>query len=46
MGLSAEQRKQIEEILKSHGYTDYKWVEPKKIVVLQRFLPYQLTNQD
>ena len=35
MGLSAEQCKQVEEIIKSHGYTDYKWIEPKKIVVSQ-----------
>ena len=35
MGLSSEQRKQVEEIYKSHGYTDYTWVEPKKIVVSQ-----------
>lgn len=35
MGLSSEQRKQVEEIIKSHGYTDCKWVEPKKIVVSQ-----------
>lgn len=35
MGLSTEQYKQIEEIMKSHGYTDYKWTKPQKIVVSQ-----------
>ena len=35
MGLSTEQRKQIEDIIKSNGYTDFKWIEPKKIVVSQ-----------
>ena len=35
MGLSVEQRKQVEEIINSNGYNDYKWIEPKKIVVSQ-----------
>ncbi len=33
MWLSSARRKQVEEIFKSHGYIDYKWVETKKIVV-------------
>lgn len=35
MGLNTEQRKRIEDILKSHVYSDYKWINPKKIVVSQ-----------
>jgi predicted metal-binding protein len=35
MALNADQRKQVEEILHSHGYTDYRWIDPKRIVVSQ-----------
>jgi len=35
MGLKIEQRKQVEDIIKVHNYTDYKWIDPKKIVVSQ-----------
>ncbi len=35
MGLNIEHRKRVEEIIEAHGYTDYKWIEPKKIVVSQ-----------
>ncbi len=35
MSLDTEQRDQIENILKSHNYSDFKWIDPKKIVVSQ-----------
>jgi predicted metal-binding protein len=35
MGLSAEQHNQIDEIFRSHGYTDYKWIDPSGIIVAQ-----------
>ena len=35
MGINAKQQKQIDDILRSHKYTDYKWVDPKKIIVAQ-----------
>jgi len=35
MALNTEQRKQIEGILKSQEYSDYKWIDPKKIIVSQ-----------
>lgn len=35
MGLNTKQRKQIEAILKSNDYTDYKWIDAKKIIVSQ-----------
>jgi predicted metal-binding protein len=35
MGLSAEQHKKIDDILHSHGYSDYKWIDPKRIIVSQ-----------
>ncbi len=35
MGLSAKQQKQIDDILHSNDYTDYKWIDPQKIIVAQ-----------
>jgi predicted metal-binding protein len=35
MGLNADQHTQIDEILRSHGYTDYKWIDPTGIIVAQ-----------
>lgn len=35
MTLNAQQQKQIDEVLKSHGYTDYKWIDPQHIIVAQ-----------
>ena len=35
MTLNAQQQKQIDEVLKSHGYTDYKWIDPRHIIVAQ-----------
>jgi predicted metal-binding protein len=35
MGLTAEKRQTLDEIIKNSGYTDYKWIDPKKIIVSQ-----------
>jgi predicted metal-binding protein len=35
MGLSAKQQKQIDDILHSNDYTDYKWINPQQIIVAQ-----------
>ena len=35
MGLNAEKRKTLDAIIKEKGYTDFKWVDPKKFVVSQ-----------
>ena len=35
MSLSSEKRQTINEIFKARGYTDYKWIDPKKIIVAQ-----------
>ena len=35
MELSDKQQKQIDEILHSHDYSDYKWIDPKQIIVAQ-----------
>jgi len=35
MGLSANKRKILDGIFKAKGYTDYKWIDPKKIIVSQ-----------
>ena len=35
MGLSPQQHKQIDDTLHSHNYTDYKWIDPQKIIVAQ-----------
>jgi predicted metal-binding protein len=35
MGLTAEKRQTLESIFKKKGYTDYKWIDPKKIIVAQ-----------
>jgi predicted metal-binding protein len=35
MGLNTKQRKQIEDILKLNDYINYKWIDPKKIIVSQ-----------
>jgi len=35
MGLDLKQHQQIDTILQENGYTDYKWIEPKQIVVSQ-----------
>lgn len=34
-GSSSDHYKQVDAILQSHGYTDYKWVDPKRIIVAQ-----------
>jgi len=36
MGLSTKQQKRIDDIFHSYDYTDYKWIDPLKIVVAQR----------
>jgi len=28
-------RKELEEMLKRHGHDDYKWIDPKSVVVAQ-----------
>ncbi len=35
MSLTAGQRSQVDAILKEKGYTDYRWIDPRKIVVAQ-----------
>ena len=35
MGLSAKQQNQIDDILHSNDYIDYKWIDPQKIIVAQ-----------
>lgn len=35
MGLRAEQIKQVDDVLHSNGYTDYKWIDPQEIRVAQ-----------
>lgn len=35
MGLSAPQIKQVDEVLYSNGFTDYKWIDPQEICVAQ-----------
>ena len=35
MGLNTEKRNAIEVLMEEKGYTDYKWIDPKKIVVSQ-----------
>lgn len=35
MGLSAKQYRRVEDTLQAHGYTDYKWIDPRQIVVAQ-----------
>ena len=35
MSVSSTKRQTIDEIFKSHGYTDYQWIDPKKIIVSQ-----------
>lgn len=35
MGLHSEQREQINAIIHSAGYMDYRWIDPKKIIVAQ-----------
>ncbi len=35
MGLNAEKRKTLDAIIQAKGYTDYKWADPKNIVVSQ-----------
>ena len=35
MGLNAQQHKQIDTILHSHEYSDFKWIDPKQIIVAQ-----------
>jgi predicted metal-binding protein len=33
--IPANQRKELENLFQAHGYRDYKWVNPKKIIVSQ-----------
>jgi len=35
MGLSKEKLKRVDDVLYAHGYTDYKWIDPKWIIVAQ-----------
>jgi predicted metal-binding protein len=35
MRLSVKQQKQIDDILHSNDYTDYKWIDPQQIIVAQ-----------
>ena len=35
MSLTSQKRQTIDEIIKANGYTDYKWIDPKKIIVSQ-----------
>jgi predicted metal-binding protein len=35
MGLTPEKRQTLDAIFKEKGYTDYKWIDPKKIIVSQ-----------
>jgi len=35
MSLTSEKRQIIDEIFKTKGYTDYQWIDPKKIIVAQ-----------
>jgi predicted metal-binding protein len=35
MGLSKEKLKHVDDILHAHGYADYKWIDPKWIIVAQ-----------
>ncbi len=34
-GKNQMNRKKFEEVFKKHGYFDYKWIDPKQIVVAQ-----------
>jgi predicted metal-binding protein len=35
MGLTLEKRQTLDAIFKKKGYTDYKWIDPRKIIVAQ-----------
>ena len=35
MGLTSKKRQPLDAIFKKKGYTDYKWIDPKKIIVAQ-----------
>lgn len=35
MGLTSKKRQALDSIFKKKGYTDYKWIDPKKIIVSQ-----------
>lgn len=35
MGAKSGHRHRVDQVLQSHGYEDYKWVDPKRIVVAQ-----------
>ena len=35
MSLTQKKRKSLDTILKKKGYTDYKWIDPKKVIVSQ-----------
>ena len=35
MALSPQQHQRIDGTLQSHGYADYKWIDPKRIIVAQ-----------
>ena len=36
MSLAPEKRQTLDAIINEKGYTDYKWIDPKKIIVAQR----------
>jgi predicted metal-binding protein len=35
MAFTQEQRQSLDEVIRSKGYTDYKWIDPKKIITAQ-----------
>jgi predicted metal-binding protein len=35
MSLSADQRKNLESVIRAEGYSDFRWIDPKQIVVSQ-----------
>ena len=35
MSLSPEKRQALDAIFRKKGYTDYKWIDPRKIIVAQ-----------
>ncbi len=35
MSLSSDQQNHIDDIFHSHGYTDYKWIDPRQVIVAQ-----------
>jgi len=35
MGISADRKKTLEAVIQAQGYTDYKWIDPQKIITAQ-----------